>query len=91
VSQSVLVRTQIITTNSIIEADETNVGKVFTTTGMQALYPTIPIKIRNQMKEGFWLKKTPSEDQIASDKIQIEYEWWFAEFYDSFIYGAPVV
>lgn len=90
VSQCVLIRTQIIPSNSKLEADETNVDKIFTTDGMKTLFPTIPQKIKNQMKPGYWLKKTPTEDQVASDKIQIEYEWWFAEYYDPFIYGAPV-
>jgi hypothetical protein len=91
VSQCVLIRTQIITTSSPIEADETNVDKVFTTDGMKSLFPTIPNKIKNQMRPGYWLKKTPTEDQVGSDKIQIDYEWWFAEFYDRFIYGDPIV
>jgi hypothetical protein len=90
VSQFVLMRTQIITFNSTIEPDETNVDKIFTTSGMKTLFPSIPDKIKNQMKEGFWLKQTPTEDQVASDKIQIEYEWWFAEYYDPFIYGDPI-
>jgi hypothetical protein len=90
VSQCVLTRTVIAPFNTTIEADETNVDKIFTTSGMKTLFPTIPNKIRNQMREGFWLKKTPTEDQTASDRITIEYEWWFAELYDTYIYGNPI-
>jgi hypothetical protein len=90
VSQCVLVRTQIIATNSTIEADETNVDKIFTTDGMKILFPLIPEKIKNQMKPGYWLKKTPTEEQTGSDRITVEYEWWFADFYDRFIYGDPI-
>jgi hypothetical protein len=90
VSQTVLMRTLIVHGNSSIKANKENIDKIFTTNGLKASLP-IPETIKFELEDGFWLKKTPTTEQIASDKFEINYEWWFAEQYDKFIYGEPIV
>lgn len=102
VSQFVLRHTTVITSNSTIKPNNSNVGKVFKTgspsplknwQGSDVEAPditsdgiTIPDTIKFTMPDGYWLKRTPSVEQYGTDKWQVTQEYWHADTYSTFLY-----
>ena len=91
VSQTALQRTLIVAGNTTLRPSTENVNKMFTTEGMASLYPSLPPIIKDELELGYWLKKTPTTAQVKSYTFEIRYEWWFAEDYDRFVYGEPII
>lgn len=86
----VLRRTRQITENATLKPDDANVGKVYTTAQLQVAEP-IPFTIKWSMPEGIWLKMAPDVKPIqGTPRWSITQEWWWAEYYDTFVYDPAV-
>ena len=83
VSQFVLRRVLIIAANSSIKPSLEHVGEIYTTAELVQA-ETVPGTIRFELPEGYWLKRTPTVDQMSLDKWQITQEWWHADAYGPF-------
>lgn len=83
VSQYVLRRVLVIASNSSIKPSLEHVGEIYTTAELVAA-EAVPATIRFDLPEGFWLKRTPTVDQMSLDKWQITQEWWHADDYSPF-------
>ena len=85
VSQFVLRNTVVVASNYSIKPAYTNVGKILTTAQVQTIHNP-PTTIKFALPEGFWLERTPTCEQTASDKFTITREWYHHDEYDDFLY-----
>jgi hypothetical protein len=83
VSQYVLRRVLIIAANSSIKPSLEHVGEIYRTAELVQA-EAVPGTIRFDLPEGYWLKRTPTVDQMSLDKWQITQEWWHADAYSPF-------
>jgi hypothetical protein len=86
VSQYVLRKTLIVPSNTNLRPALENVGKIFTTTNQLKTSESIPTTLLFVLPEGVWLKRTPTVQQITSDKWQALQEWWHADDYSRFVF-----
>lgn len=89
-----LKRRMVLPSGSDIKADLDNVNQLFTQSGMRTdleRHVAIPNTVRFILpSNGYWLKKCPTVSQNTQGSWEINQEWWWAEQYLPFIYGAPI-
>ena len=89
VSQYVIRRVTTFPKQLALKPDLTRVGKMIRKATFASL-EGMPSNVPFDLPEGFFLKRTPSAEQISSDKSTITQEWWHADTYSDFIYGAAL-
>ncbi|ODU25075.1 MAG: hypothetical protein ABS95_01090 [Verrucomicrobia bacterium SCN 57-15] len=89
--QKVIKRTVVVRSDStLIEQDENLVGRIFTSDGLIARYQIPTTRKFKVTPNYFWLFHSVVVDDIAADKVQMDYEFWGAPAYSTFAYGQPV-
>jgi hypothetical protein len=89
VSQYVIRRVTTFPKQLGLKPDLSRVGKMISKAsfpGLEGMPPDVPF----DLPDGFFLKRTPSAEQVTSDKSAISQEWWHADTYSDFIYGAAL-
>lgn len=89
ISQWVLRHTVIVAANSSIRPSLINVGRMYTTEMVRSV-EAIPATIMFELPAGYWLKRSPTVEQTASDKFTLSQEYWHADAYDPFVYEIAV-
>jgi len=72
-----------------LKPDLTRVGRMIRKDNFRAL-EGMPWDVPFDLPDGFFLKRTPTSEQISSDKSAITQEWWHADTYSNFIYGEAL-
>lgn len=90
-SAYVLRHTLTVPSNTSLTPSYANVGKQYSSTSLVGS-ESIPTAILGQIDSlaGFWLKQTPSAQQITYDKFTLTQEFWWSQSYSTYIYGAPL-
>jgi hypothetical protein len=89
ISQFALRHQLVIAKNYSLKPAYTYVDKVMTTESLQ-IYENVPSDLKFVLPVGYWLKRTPTVEQVASDKWQISQEWWHSDNYSPLIYDLIV-
>lgn len=84
-SQFVLQRTMVVAQGSQIKTGINFVGQQYTSNQLID-QENVPADITADMPGGFWLKRTPTREQMADGRVTITQQWWHSESYSSFIY-----
>jgi len=95
-----LSRVDVCPSNASVTAagvDFDNFGGLYTTGALlrieSDLIPLIRSKIRasDRLMAGFWIKEMPSFNQEDANRVRVETNYTFADEFDAFIYGAPIL
>jgi hypothetical protein len=84
--QYVLRRVTIVPSGTNLRPALGNVGKIFTSTARLKASERIPQTLLFILPDGVWLKRTPTVQQTASDRWEVQQEWWHADDYSRNIY-----
>lgn len=84
----VLGRRRKFSSNTTFKASKKNVGRIFTTAELIAAEP-VPDEIRFDLEDGYWLKETPSVNQVENGKWEIFQEWTYTEGFSPLAYFPP--
>lgn len=88
-TQYVLRKTQIVPKKANLVVQDTNVGKLLTTSTLNTL-EQVPTNLLFTLPVGNWLKMPPEIDQRSDGKWEVVEEWWYAESPATYLYGAAL-
>jgi hypothetical protein len=86
----VLKREKLISSNSTIRPNKDNVKRMFSKATLLASEGLTDTEIIGALPEGYWLKLPSRTKRVSFDKWSIEQEYWHAERYAYWLYGAPL-
>ncbi len=82
-SQTVLRREIVLASNSSVKASRLNVNKIFTTSELVSA-ESIPLDVKFELDDGFWLKRSPKCQRTSYGRWRISQEYYFADAYNEF-------
>lgn len=92
VSQYVLRKTEtVIATVTGMKAQHLYVGKMLTYSQLTSHEPTLDAALLiepAELKDDFWLKRSPTVDQVNRGQFQITQEYWAFKDFNSFVYES---
>lgn len=86
----VLKRTKLIHSGSTIRPNKDNVKRMFSKATLLASEGLTDTEIIGALPDGYWLKLPSRTKRVSFDKWEIEQEYWHAERYAYWLYGAPL-